>query len=208
MYLLTMTDRTNTNVPAIKKEHELSSGFPFYRISGINTVPELVDKFQFFRFLAITEVAGKAYTAEPVGKYMHEESIQELCATHMHGFGFSIISIIFVVERHAGIIYGINPAVADGAAEYVAGKVGDSVAEPIKRFFDVRDPIFMVKLANEFPPFIAVAQIQAVSAEPKFFLTIVFLQRFQKLSTVKLAHGLLWEKVSFMGSFHKLAGAS
>lgn len=203
-----MTDRTSTDVPTIKKEHELGNGFPFYRISGINTVPELVNKFQFFRFLAVTEVAGKAYTTEPFGKYMHEEGIQELCAAHMHRFGFPIISVIFVMERYAGIIYGINPAVADGAAEYVAGKIGNGVAEPVKRFFDMRDPVFMVKPVNEFPPFIAVAEIQAASAKLKFFLAVVLFQSVQKLSAVKPAHGIFWEKVSFMGSFHKLAGAS
>lgn len=163
-----MADRTNTDIPAIKKGHESGNGFPFYRASGINTVPELVDQFQFFRFLAVTEVAGKAYTAEPFGEHMHEEGVQELGSAHMHGLGFSIIRVIFVVERHTGIIYGINPAVADGAAEYVARKISGSVAGPVKCFLDMRDPVFMVKPA----------------------------------------HGILWEKVPFMGSFHKLAGGS
>lgn len=43
MYLLTLADRTSTDVPAIKKEHELSDCFPFRRISVINGIPELVD---------------------------------------------------------------------------------------------------------------------------------------------------------------------
>lgn len=141
-----MADRTNTDIPAIKKGHEFGNGFPFYRASGINTVPELVDQFQFFRFLAVTEVAGKAYTAEPFGEHMHEEGVQELGSAHMHGLGFSIIRVIFVVERHTGIIYGINPAVADGAAEYVACRISDSVAGPVKCFLDMRDPVFMVKI--------------------------------------------------------------
>lgn len=161
-----MADRAGTDVPAIKQEHKLGNAFPFYRVPSINAIPELVDQFQLFRFLAITEVTGKAYAAEPFGEDMHEEGIQELGAAHMHGFGFSIIGIIFVVERYTGIIYGINPAVADGAAEYVTGKVGDSVAEPVKCLFDMWDPVFIVKLVDEFPPFIAVTEIPAVSTEP------------------------------------------
>ena len=42
--------------------------------------------------------------------------------------------------------------------------------------------------------------------KPEFVLLVVFLQRFQKLSTVKFAHGILWEKVSFMCCLYKLTG--
>ena len=75
MYLLTMADRTSTDVPVIKKEHELSNCFLFHRVSGINTIPELVDQFQLFSFLAVTEITGKAYTTETFGQYMREEGI-------------------------------------------------------------------------------------------------------------------------------------
>ena len=77
----------------------------------------------------------------------------------MHGFRFAAIGVILVWECHTGVIHGINPAVADGTAEDVACEVCDGIAESMKGFLDMRDPVFVIKSVYEFLPFITVTEI-------------------------------------------------
>lgn len=42
-YLFTIADIASTDIPTIKKEHELSNRLSLHRISGIDTIPKFVD---------------------------------------------------------------------------------------------------------------------------------------------------------------------
>ena len=74
-YLFTTADRASTDIPAIKKEHELCNCFSLHRISGIDTIPKFVDSFQILTFFAVAEIAGKANTTKTFGQYMNKEGL-------------------------------------------------------------------------------------------------------------------------------------
>lgn len=85
---------------------------------------------------------------------MHEKCVNEFCAAHMHGFCSTAIGVILVVEYHAGVIHGSNLVVADSTAEYITGKIDDSVAGSVKCFLDMWDPVLVIKPVYKFLPFI------------------------------------------------------
>lgn len=84
---------------------------------------------------------------------MHEKRINEFCSAHVQRLRFTVIRIILIMECHTGIIHRIDSAVTDGAAEYIPGKIGNCITKAIKRFFDMRNPVLMIKLVDECFPF-------------------------------------------------------
>lgn len=198
--------RAGADVPAVKQQHELRRCLPFHRVSGINAVPEPVDQLQVFGLLAAAEVAGKAHAAEALGQHVHEEGSNEFRPVHMHGFCHAAVGIILVVECHAGTVHGIDPAVADGAAEHIAGEVRERIAEAVEGLLDMGDPFLLVEPVDEPLPFTAAAEIPAVPAEPELSLAMAFLQRRQEFPAEEPAHGALWEDVSLVGGLHELPG--
>ena len=117
---------------------------------------------------------------------MHEKRINEFCSAHVQRLRFTVIRIILIMECHTGIIHRIDSAVTDGAAEYIPGKIGNCITKAIKRFFDMRNPVLMIKLVDECFPFILIAKFQTSALEIKFFLLVILLQCVQKFSTINL----------------------
>ena len=114
---------------------------------------------------------------------MLQEQSNKFCTTYCFDFGSVVVRIILISERHGIIRDRADPAVADGCAVSITGKVGNGVPITVKSLFDKWQPVPGIKGINKFLPNVVVAQSGAITVEFQETFIVVRFQLLHKLAT-------------------------
>ena len=129
---------------------------------------------------------------------MLQEQSNKFCTTYCFDFGSVVVRIILISERHGLIRDRTDPAVADGCAVSITGKVGNGVPIAVKSLLDKWKPVPGIKGINKILPNVVVTQSGAITIELQETFIVIRFQLFHKLATEHLSNRFNRKKKSFV----------
>ena len=119
-----MTLFADGHVPVIKMKDQFRCLHRLYWAFLIHAPQQRVDQFQVFLPDAACHKPGGPYPCEAERKDVHQEPADKLICIKIHVFpcvGGSIV--ILITEANAVVIIAFDPAVGDGGAVRISGKL-------------------------------------------------------------------------------------
>ena len=129
---------------------------------------------------------------------MLQEQRNKFSTTYCFDFGSVVVRIILISERHGLIRDRTDPAVADGCAVSITGKVGNGVPIAVKSLLDKWEPVPGIKGINKILPNVVVTQSGAITDEFQEAFIVVRFQLIHKLATEHPSNCLNGKKKSFV----------
>ena len=138
---------------------------------------------------------------------MQKHHADKVCTFHGHGFLPTAVGIVFVLKGDRVIVYGDDPAVCDGCAVGITGKIPDGIALPVKGLLDERKPQLFKQGIDKGLPFIRILKA-ALTGKVEQTLVVKPFQSSDIPSPESGGNCLDGEKEAFVGCLNKFSGRS